>query len=56
MQCIKSVSIVQTCHRAICWKMDMHSVRSNQIKSNQIKFKFGNEHLKEMKISKKLFT
>ncbi len=29
---------------------------SNQIKSNQIWFKVGNVHLKEKKISKKLFT
>ncbi len=29
---------------------------SNQIKSNQILFKFTNVHLKEKKISKKLFT
>ncbi len=28
----------------------------NQIKSNQIIFKVGNVHLKEKKISKKLFT
>ncbi len=29
---------------------------SNQIKSNQILFKVGNLHLKEKKISKKLYT
>ncbi len=31
-------------------------IKSNQIKSNQILFKVSNVHLKEKKISKKLFT
>ncbi len=33
-----------------------HYAVSNQIKSNQILFKVSNVHLKEKKISKKLFT
>ncbi len=45
-----------------CEKIQQRTLRCynyggpNQIKSNQILFKVGNVHLKEKKISKKLFT
>ncbi len=39
-----------------CRKCTTIKFKSNQIKSNQILFKVSNVHLKEYKISKKLFS